>query len=86
MLEREYLNICLAEPSSLQANIIVSMLNKLGIDNVQVTESGQATLDLLSSPMPPDVVISALYLPDLSGTELLRNRSNSRCSTSTCRT
>ena len=60
MLEREYLNICLAEPSSLQANIIVSMLNKLGIDNVQVTESGQATLDLLSSPMPPDVVISAI--------------------------
>ena len=79
MLEREYLNICLAEPSSLQANIIVSMLNKLGIDNVQVTESGQATLDLLSSPMPPDVVISALYLPDMTGTDLVyRMRDDAR--------
>lgn len=79
MLEREYLNICLAEPSSLQANIIVSMLNKLGIDNVQVTESGQATLDLLSSPMPPDVVISALYLPDMTGTDLVyRMREDAR--------
>lgn len=52
MLEREYLNICLAEPSSVQANIIKHMLGALGIDNVQTTESGQATLDLLSSPVP----------------------------------
>lgn len=79
MLEREYLNICLAEPSSVQANIIKHMLGTLGIDNVQITESGEATLDLLASPVPPDVVISALYLPDMTGTDLVyRMRDNPR--------
>ena len=57
MLEREYLNIRLAEPSSVAVptSLFPMLNNKLGIENVQV-ESGQAT-PRLSSPMPLDVVI-----------------------------
>ncbi|MBI3143941.1 MAG: response regulator [Pseudogulbenkiania sp.] len=70
MPHAQHLTIALAEPSQLQAQIIRHALSELGIRNVEVFHSGQALLQHLQSHAP-DVVISALYLPDMTGTELV---------------
>ncbi|HJU49349.1 MAG TPA: response regulator [Pseudogulbenkiania sp.] len=70
MPHAQHLTIALAEPSQLQAQIIRHALSELGICNVEVFHSGQALLQQLQSHAP-DVVISALYLPDMTGTELV---------------
>ena len=60
----------LVEPSSTQQKIISKQLNEVGVINIITKTSGAETLDELSS-LQPDVVISALYLPDMTGTELV---------------
>jgi two-component system chemotaxis response regulator CheY len=71
MIEIHNLSICLAEPSGVQANIIVSYLTGMGITQVGRVSSGEKAIDALASDIPPDVVMSALYLPDMTGTDLL---------------
>ena len=72
MLEREHLIICLAEPSLLQAKLIQTMLNNMGCHHVQTASSGAEVLAMLDNPViPPDLVISSLYLPDMTGTDLV---------------
>ena len=64
------LNACLVEPSSLQAKLIQSELKALGVVQVHTFRSGEEALaGMLEAP--PDVVISSLYLPDMTGTELV---------------
>lgn len=70
MPHAQHLTIALAEPSQLQAQIIRHALSELGIRNVDVFHSGQTLLQHLQQHAP-DVVISALYLPDMTGTELV---------------
>jgi len=72
------LPVKLVEPSAVQAKAITAMLAKRGAGNVQRFESAAA---LLEAPHPESrcLVISALYLPDMTGTELVqRMRSSSR--------
>lgn len=64
------LSVCLVEPSNVQARIITAELQALGVRQVVVHESGAAALAAIRSERP-GVVISALYLPDMSGTELV---------------
>jgi two-component system chemotaxis response regulator CheY len=71
MLEKQNLIICLVEPSSVQANIITDCLNEAGITQVdRVTTAAEAIAELDRGEVP-DVVMSALYLPDMTGTDLL---------------
>ena len=68
--------VMLIEPSSMQRKIINKHLNDLGVRDVLTADSAEnAMQQMLGSP--PDLVISALYLPDKEGTELLHEMRNS---------
>lgn len=54
----------------MQSHIIVSALNGLGINKLQVFDSGQALLQY-TQQHPPAVVISTMHLPDMTGGELV---------------
>lgn len=70
MLELENLIVALVEPSNVQAQIITTSLEELGIDRVTVYDSGTALLEALAVKTP-DLIFSALYLPDMTGTDLV---------------
>ncbi len=66
------LSVILVEPSSMQANLVVRMLKHQGIRTVTVLEQGLAALDALRRQgAGGHVVISSLYLPDMSGIDLV---------------
>lgn len=64
------LNVLLVEPSSMQARLICKTFSQLGIEGVRVAESGEAALQAMQL-VRPDLVVSSLYLPDFSGTQLV---------------
>ncbi len=74
-----YLNslyVLLVEPSSSQKKIILQQLEELGIEQVQSVDKGQQALEIIDSEQP-DLVISAMFLEDMTGTELVLDmRSN----------
>ncbi|RMG30876.1 MAG: response regulator [Gammaproteobacteria bacterium] len=67
----EELSICIVEPSGVQGNIIRQRLAAEGVENVQLFQAGEAALAGIRR-YPPDLVISAMYLPDMTGTDLVR--------------
>ena len=71
MIELRDLRICLAEPSGLQANIIIKFLSQIGITQVSKVRSGKEALAMLDKGNAPDLMMSALYLPDMTGTDLI---------------
>ena len=66
----EDLSICLVEPSNVQGNIIRQRLEEEGVHNVQLFPDGLTALEGIRN-YPPDLVISAMYLPDMTGTDLV---------------
>lgn len=70
MIELSHLIAVLIEPSSVQAQIIQQSLSEFGIDRVDHFQSAAEALEQLKIQQP-DVVISALYLPDMTGTDLV---------------
>ena len=64
------LSVVLVEPSHTQAHIVGQFLRNLGVANMQTAASGADALALLRRSKP-SVVISAMYLPDMTGTELV---------------
>lgn len=66
----------LVEPSATQQKIISKQLNEVGVINIIAKKNGTEALEDLAK-LKPDVVISALYLPDMTGTDLVhRMREN----------
>jgi len=65
------LKIYLVEPSSMQAQLVLNMLERLGARQTtrRFNSANEALSEMRASP--PDAVISALYLPDMPGTELV---------------
>ena len=61
----------LVEPSAIQGRIITTLLGQLGVTQVHRCASAAETLSRMREAVP-SLVISALYLPDMSGTELVR--------------
>ena len=62
--------ILLVEPSAMQAKCITLSCKELGMERVRL--AGSAAEALISMrDLRPDVVISALYLPDMTGTDLI---------------
>ncbi|HHH45532.1 MAG TPA: response regulator [Thiotrichales bacterium] len=66
----EDLSICLVEPSNVQGNIVRQRLEEEGVHNVQLFPDGLTALEGIRN-YPPDLVISAMYLPDMTGTDLV---------------
>jgi len=68
--------ITVVEPSVTQSKIIINKLNKLGVTKIQYYPNGALALELIEK-FPPDLVISAMYLSDMTATELvLKMREN----------
>jgi two-component system chemotaxis response regulator CheY len=66
------LQVVVVEPSITQQHIIKNQLDAIGITSIHFEQSGSASLDHIKKYIP-DLVISALYLPDMTGTELLES-------------
>ncbi|NOQ93031.1 MAG: response regulator [Methylophaga sp.] len=64
------LAILLIEPSSTQRKIILSHLQEEGIGKIDGVATGEEALTLISQ-YQPDLVISSMYLPDMTATDLL---------------
>ena len=64
------LAIAVIEPSIMQARIIAAHLDDLGVHKVQLFHSGQEALGKIEKSIP-DLVISSMYLPDMTGTDLV---------------
>jgi two-component system chemotaxis response regulator CheY len=60
----------LVEPSLAQRRIILRLLEQIGVTQVSTAESGADALQSLERHTA-DLIISALYLPDMTGTELV---------------
>lgn len=64
------LNVYLVEPSRTQQHIITQHLAEAGIDDVKCLSTGQEALDELKHSHP-DMLISSMYLPDMTGVDLV---------------
>jgi len=64
------LYILLVEPSRSQRKIITLQFEDLAIINYMEAESGSDALDIIETENP-DLVISAMHLPDMTGRELV---------------
>lgn len=64
------LGVLLVEPSAMQAKAIAAQIAKQGIVSVRHVTTAQEALQTIRRDAP-SVLISALYLPDMSGVELL---------------
>ncbi len=64
------LYVVLVEPSHAQAKIIQGQFSELGITQYAYFDEGAAALESIFSDTP-DLVISSLYLPDMSGKDLV---------------
>lgn len=66
-----HLDVLLVEPSPTQMKIIRERVSGLGIAQMREADGMQSALAAMQQKLP-DVVISALYLPDADGTDLVQ--------------
>ncbi|WP_255991470.1 response regulator [Chitinolyticbacter albus] len=71
MIELKYLNLCLVEPSGVQAHFIQQELAKLGVTRVEHVPDGKSAMERIIGGPPLDALLCALYLPDMTGTDLV---------------
>lgn len=64
------LMVVLVEPSVTQHKIIKGFFAELGVNDVTCLESGRAALESVHR-VKPDLLISAMYLPDMTGKDLV---------------
>lgn len=65
------LKVILVEPSSTQAHLVTRMLQELGVGEIEACTTAAEALKLVAGYGRLKVVLSALYLPDMPGTELV---------------
>ena len=65
------LTVYLLEPSAVQAKVVAAQLGRLDVRLVERFDSA-AELFARIAVAPPSVVISAMYLPDMQGTDVVR--------------
>jgi len=66
------LTLAIVEPSAVQGKLIEAELNKLGIVNILYQACGKHALEQMQHDTP-DLVVSAMYLPDMTGAELVES-------------
>jgi len=64
------LSLLIVEPSATQAKIICERLNKLQLNKLEVVNDGASALSSMLQDQP-DLVISAMYLPDSDAAKLV---------------
>ncbi len=64
--------VCLIEPSTSQANLVKHILELNGISHIEIFHSGTDALSMIQTKRP-HVVLSAMYLPDMTGTDVVYN-------------
>lgn len=64
------LKVLLVESSALQAKIVATSLRVLGVDLLTTVDNAQSALAVMAVARP-DLVLSALYLPDMTGIDLV---------------
>jgi two-component system, chemotaxis family, chemotaxis protein CheY len=67
--------IILVESSTMQSKLIKQQLQQLGISSIGIAKNGQQALELMCQDMP-DLVISSMYLTDMTGTDLVTSMRN----------
>lgn len=67
----DQISVLLVEPSNAQRRIIESLLKQVGIIGVIHVKNGKQALAELHTDLP-DLVISAMHLEDMTGTELVQ--------------
>lgn len=70
-MEISELTVAVIEPSAMQRKLIEAELQQLGISNILCQDSGAHALDGMRRDTP-DLVVSAMYLPDMTGAELVQ--------------
>lgn len=65
----ERVTVLIAEESRLQSHMIRSVLTEIGVADVHVCQTGNDVLQRLTS-MAPQILLSSMRLPDMSGLEL----------------
>ena len=63
--------VLLVEPSQPQSKYILNQLNEAGISRFESVKDGQSALDAMHM-YRPDLVISSMYLPDMTGSDLIQ--------------
>lgn len=69
-LQASELSILLVEPSSTQLKIIMRQLQQAGVTKIEGVTNGKSAKHSIQQ-YPPDLIISAMYLPDMTAAELL---------------
>lgn len=64
------LSVLVVEPSQMQRRVIADELYKTGIVNITEVDKGEHALERISFG-DIDLIVSALYLPDMTGSELI---------------
>ncbi|MBY4676297.1 response regulator [Marinobacterium sp. CAU 1594] len=62
--------VVVIEPSKVQRNIITGRLREHGINTIEEFTEASSALEYMLS-QHPDIVVSSMHLPDMTGTELL---------------
>jgi two-component system chemotaxis response regulator CheY len=70
-LSLQDLSILLVEPSTAQCRIIIDRLRHVGVDNIELAGNGAQALRQMAVHVP-DLVLSAMYFDDMTGTELIQ--------------
>jgi len=70
MLNISELSILLVEPSPTQLKVIINHLKQEGVSSIEGVTTGKEALASISA-YPPDLIMSSLYLPDMTATELV---------------
>jgi len=62
--------VLVIEPSRLQRNIIIDRLREVGLREIESFEQAGPALERMQGVIP-DIVVSSMHLPDMTGTELV---------------
>lgn len=64
------ISILLVEPSFTQRKLIINSLDESGVREIEAVETGKMALQRIAATHP-DLVISSMYLEDMTGTDLV---------------
>lgn len=64
------LSVFIVEPSGMQARLTQKYLSELGVVNTKLFQDGATALEAMKKS-PPDLAISAMYLTDMSGSDMI---------------
>lgn len=72
------LNVLIVEDDNFQRNILINMLNSLGITSILSAGNGKEALDIIhaADSKPIDVALCDLNMPEMDGMEFLRHLGN----------